>query len=354
MPAEEDMSKSSIILLTLLTVAFTSCTKRNSQITNQISLERQKEVVIYTYDSFISEWGPGSEIQRMFEEETDYQITWVNCGESVQVLTRAILEKNNTQADVLLGLDNNLSQKAVESNILLQYKPQNADEILQAGISTILSEDWYLTPYDYSHFAMIYDSLSTVPCPSSLEDLTNPVYKNKIILMDPRTSTPGLGFLAWTVAVYGEDVNDYWARLKPNILTMAPSWSTGYGLFKKNEAPLVISYTTSAASHIEYDNTDRYKTVIFEQGHTIQVEGVGILQNAPNVNGAKSFVDFLISEKAQEVIPLTQWMNPVNVNVKFPESYTKAAPIPQTTLTVDATVVQDAVEIIMQNLSKFN
>ena len=49
--------------------------------------------------------------------------------------------------------------------------------------------------------------------------------------MDPRMSTPGAGFLAWTMAVYGERHTDYWERLKPNILTLAPGWDAGYGLF---------------------------------------------------------------------------------------------------------------------------
>jgi thiamine transport system substrate-binding protein len=142
--------------------------------------------------------------------------------------------------------------------------------------------------------------------------------------MDPRTSTPGLGFKCWAEKVYGSDYDAYMKRLEPSILTMAPSWSVGYGMFTKGEAPLVISYTTSAAYHIEYDEGDQFKALKFTDGHIRQIEGACIVKNAPNLAGAKKFMDFLISEEAQNIIPLTQWMFPANKNVKLPASYSAA------------------------------
>ncbi len=40
----------------------------------------------------------------------------------------------------------------------------------------------------------------------------------------------------------------------------------------------------------------------------------------------------MISDKAQSLLPLGQWMFPVNKNVELPQSYKNAAPIPQATL----------------------
>lgn len=341
------MFKSSIKFIPfilLILAVFSGCSKKAAD------ESRLKEVVVYTYDSFVSEWGAGPEIEKLFEEKTGLELTFVDCGDAVQVLSRAVLEKNDVQADVILGLDNNIAQKAEKAGILVSYKPADADKIISDEIRLQLGKNWTLTPYDYSHFAMIYDTLSDVPCPKSLEDLLNPVYEKKIILMDPRTSTPGLGFVTWTAAIYGDKTADYWKALKPNILTMAPGWSSGYGLFKKGEAPLVISYTTSPASHIEYDSTDRYIAPVFEQGHPVQVEGAGILKGAKNRKGAELFIDFLISEEAQSVMPLTQWMNPVNKAVALPACYEQAAPIPSKTLAVDPAVLDKTVDEIMKIL----
>ena len=352
MPAEEDMFKSSYfkfisLFICLGCAVLTGCAKKSSE--SAVETEK-KEVVVYTYDSFVGEWGPGAEIEKLFEEKTGYDLTFVDCGDGVQVLSRAVLEKDNVQADIILGLDNNIADQAIKAGILSSYKPADAENVISEDVIAQLGKDWLLTPYDYSHFAMIYDTTSNVPCPKSLQDLTDPVYKGKIILMDPRTSTPGLGFVSWTVSIFGDKVEDYWTALKPNILTMAPGWSAGYGLFKQGEAPLVISYTTSPASHVEYDNDDTKIAAIFEEGHSIQVEGAGILSGAPNRKGAEAFIDFLISEEVQSVLPLTQWMNPANKNVKLPASYEAAAPIPAKTLSADPVEVAAAVEKVMKVL----
>ena len=102
---------------------------------------------------------------------------------------------------------------------------------------------------------------------------------------------------------------------------MSPSWSTGYGLFVQGEAPLVVSYTTSSAYHLYFDKTERYKALIFQDGHILQIEGAGILKSAKNMRGAKLFMNFLISEKAQEILPLTQWMYPSNSKEQLPDCY---------------------------------
>ncbi len=300
---------------------------------NDSSEQRETEVVVYAYDSFTADWGPGPELVKRFEAETGCKCTLISAGDAVQVLTRAVLEKNAPQADVLVGLDNNQVKTVKAHKVLQSYKPTNADSLIPAD--AVMDPDWQLVPYDWSYFALIYDTQSDTPAPESLSDLTKDVYAKKLILMDPRTSTPGLGFAAWTRAVFGDKYLDYWKALKPSILTMAPGWDAGYGLFTAGEAPLVISYTTSPAYHVEYDKTDRYRALIFDEGHIMQIEGAGLVKGAPNAKGGKAFLDFLISEKAQSVLPLTQWMYPVNAQVVLPASY-KAAPKASKTLTSDS------------------
>ena len=310
---------------------------------------RMNQVVIYTYDSFLSEWGAAPQLELLFEEQTGLDCIFIDAGDGAQILSRVTIEKDLPQADVVIGIDNNQVNLARTSGALEAYKPVDAEKLIPKDL--LLTEDWLLTPYDWSHFAMIYDSQSSIPCPESLEDLTKDVYRKKIILMDPRTSTPGLGFVAWTVAVFQEKYLDFWRELKPNILTMAPSWSTGYGLFSSGEAPLVLSYTTSPAYHIEYAEGDRFKTIIFDQGHVRQIEGAALVRNAPNSTGGKKFIDFLITQQAQNALPLTQWMYPVNQQVELPASY-QAAPMAKTTLQVDNQTLASAVEEVMSLLAE--
>ena len=315
-----------ISLFILLVCSFIGCKKNDSA--------RDGEVVIYTYDSFSGEWGAGPEIARLFEEKTGIKVTYADCGDSVQILSKAILEKNEPYADILLGLDNNLIQKVREADVLENYIPSNSS-LVKNELWTELNasenkKDFILTPYDFSHFAMIWNSTSKIPAPTSLEDMTKPIYKNSIILMDARTSTVGLGFETWVKAVYGDKADDYMNRLKPSILTVSPGWSAGYGMFTEGEAPLVISYTTSPAYHVEYGEGDQFKALVFEQGHVRQIEGAGIVKGAPNKKGAQQFIEFLISDEAQTLLPIGQWMFPSNEGVPLPDSYKAAAPVPKT------------------------
>ena len=341
--------KKARILCSLAAAAliFCSCNKK----TVTVDEARLQKVVVYSYDSFISEWGPGPELEARFEAQSGYDLEFVNCDDGVQVVNRAIREKQAPQADVIVGIDNADAARALSEKLVTPYKPKDADSI-KSELATALSNDWSITPYDWSHFALVYDTQAAVPAPTQLQDLTDSRYAKQLILLDPRTSTPGRGFAAWTLAVFGDTYLDFWRALKPNILTMASSWSSGYGLFTKGEAPLVISYTTSPAYHVENDKTDRYQALIFDEGHIMQVEGAGVVRGAPNEKGAKAFMDFLLSPEAQEVLPLTQWMYPANSNVELPDSYKKAAPVATKTLSVDAAAINDAVQNISNVFSE--
>ena len=143
----------SILLIINLFVS-AACSKK------AVQSAQKKEVVIYTYDSFMSEWGPGSAIASGFEKATGFSAVYVNCGDAAQVLSKAVLEKNNVQADVLLGVDNNLINKARKENVLVSFKPKGADEVIPSELSDGLGGDWLLTPYDWSKFALIYDTQS--------------------------------------------------------------------------------------------------------------------------------------------------------------------------------------------------
>jgi thiamine transport system substrate-binding protein len=278
--------------------------------------EKSADLVIWTYDSFNSKWGPGPDVSKVFEEKTGIKIKWISHGDAGEIASRLIQEGKNADADIILGIDQNLAPRVLNSGLLEAYRPKGADQIFK---ELVLDSNFRITPFDYSYFAIVYDS-QTINPPQSLEDLTSPQFKQKLILIDPRTSSPGLGFFAWVKKVYGDKWKEYWLRLNPSILTIANGWSTAYGLFTKGEAPLVLSYTTSPGYHLEYENTERYKAAIFTDGHIMQIEIAGLLKSAKNKDNAKAFLDFMISPDFQNIIPLTNWMYTV-IDIPLPDSF---------------------------------
>jgi thiamine transport system substrate-binding protein len=316
----------SVVLAVTLVFFTAACTKSEEPAQQPVQAQEVQKaepdsIDVYAYDSFVSEWGPGPAIKEGFENATGIELNLHSIGDSGQVLQRAILEKDDPKADVIIGIDNNMLFQALEADILISYESPQLEHIDRA---LHFDPSFHVLPYDYGYFAMIYNEQMTDTVPSSLEDLTSEEYEKRIILMDPRTSSPGLGFLLWTVAAYGDDFTEYWERLKPSVLTVTDGWDTGYGLFTNGEAPLVLSYTTSPAYHVEYEEVYQFLPAMFDEGHYLQIEGAGILKGADNPDGAKLFMDYLLSTEAQEIIPLTNWMYPVRDDLELPASYAYA------------------------------
>ncbi|MGL1891873.1 MAG: thiamine ABC transporter substrate-binding protein [Spirochaetaceae bacterium] len=328
------MKKLLLILLVLCsTVLFASSNK-------EVAVETD-ELTIYAYDSFTSDWGPGPQIIPLFEEKYGIKVNMVDFGDAGSVLTKAISEKDSPIADIIIGVDNNMLSKALKADILTPY---SSDSVKALDKDLQFDKKNSLVPFDYGYFSIIYDTEALDNPPMSLEDLTKPEYAKSLILMDPRTSSPGLGFLLWTKAVYGDDYLEYWNRLKPSILTITDGWSSGYGLFTQGEAPMVLSYTTSPAYHVAYEETTRYQALIFEEGNYMQLEGLGIIKGSKNILNAQKFLDFMLSEEAQNILPMTNWMFPVNSKVELPESFDYAL-YPKKTLQLDYDLIEKNYDI---------
>jgi thiamine transport system substrate-binding protein len=262
-------------------------------------------LTVYTYESFVSEWGPGPKVKTAFEKDCNCTVQWVAVTDGVAMLNRLKLEGPQTSADVVLGLDTNLTAEARTTGLFGPHQ-QDASKL---NLPVPWTDDTFL-PYDYAHFAVVYDTKSMPIPPKSLDELVNGDPAQKIVLEDPRTSTPGLGFLLWMKSVYGNKAAEAWGKLKGRILTTTPGWSEAYGLFTKGEAPMVFSYTTSPAYHIIAESTDRYAAANFAEGHYLQIEVAGLIEGSPRKELARKFLAFMITPGFQDRIPTNNWMFP--------------------------------------------
>ena len=177
-------------------------------------------------------------------------------------------------------------------------------------------KDGNFLPYDFGYFAVIYDSEKIKTPPTSLKELLEGSPDQKIVIQDPRTSTPGLGFVLWMKSVYGDQAPDAWKKLAPRVLTVTPGWSEAYGLFTKGEAEMVLSYTTSPAYHEIAENSQRYKAAAFSEGHYMQVEVAGQTKKGAANPLAKQFLEFMLTPAFQDVIPENNWMLPAAATSK--------------------------------------
>lgn len=259
-------------------------------------------LTIYTYDSFVSEWGPGPAVEKAFEADCGCDLQFVASGDGAALLSRVLIEGKDSPADLLLGLDTNLTAVAADSGLFVPHGLQVDYDLPTAW------NDPLFAPYDWGYFAFVYDKTKVADVPDSFETLA--ASQIKIVIQDPRSSTPGLGLLMWIRQAYGDGAANIWAGLADNIVTVTPGWSEAYGLFLEGEADAVLSYTTSPAYHLIAEGDDSKAAMAFVEGHYLQVEVAGKLAASDQPELADRFLAFMATPAFQAVIPETNWMYP--------------------------------------------
>ena len=303
MPAEEKMRL--VIIITLIYIFSSSL--------------RAEKLTVYTYDSFVSEWGPGPIVEKIFEDKYEIDLQFIAVDSAATLLNKIILEGENTKADLVLGLDMNLFNAAEKSELFVSHNMKNINNKLTLPLNW---ESDIFVPYNYGYFAFVYNNKTLKNPPLSMEDLINKT-DARIVIQDPRTSTPGLGLLTWMKALYGDSAQNKWSQLNKKIISVTKGWTDAYyNFFMAGEADMVLSYSTSPAAHIMFEeNYDIYAST-FKEGNYISVEFAGILNSSKNKRMANKFLDFMISDDFQKVIPGTNIMYPVT-DVEMPEAFNK-------------------------------
>ena len=284
------------------------------------------ELTVYTYDSFVSDWGPGPAVKTAFEEVCDCTLTFVGAGDGAALLARIRLEGARSEADVVLGLDTNLTAAAAETGLFAPHAV-SADYDLP-----IAWTDPNFVPFDWGYFAFVHNA--DLAAPANFRDLADSDLS--IVIQDPRSSTPGLGLLMWVKAAYGDEAPAIWEGLADNVVTVTKGWSEAYGLFLEGEADMVLSYTTSPAYHLIAEEDASKTAAAFDEGHYMQIEVAGKLASSDQPELADQFLAFMVSDAFQSIIPTTNWMYPaVTPEAGLPEGF-ETLITPETALLVPA------------------
>ena len=278
------------------------------------------KLTIYTYDSFVSEWGPGPIIEKIFEEKYNTDINFIAVDSAATLLNKVILEGDTSKADIVLGLDMNLFDLAEQSGLFTSHNIKDINNLINLPLKWETNK---FVPYNYGYFSFVYNEANLETPPKSMDELINST-NARIVIQDPRTSTPGLGLLTWMKALYGDKAGDEWKKLNKKIISVTKGWTDAYyNFFMAGEADMVLSYTTSPAAHIMFEERYDILATTFEEGNYITIEFAGILNNSQNKDLANKFLNFMLSKEFQSVIPSTNIMYPVTNIKDLPEAFDK-------------------------------
>lgn len=274
-----------------------------------------------------------------FESSNNIKVNFILSGDAGSMLNKAVLTKNAPIADVLYGVDNTFLSRALSENI---FEPYNSPLLEQIPDQFELDPDHQALPVDFGDVCINYDKRffgdKGMPVPDSLEQLAKPDYKGLLVVENPATSSPGLAFLFATIAEYGpEGYLAYWQQLKDNGLVVVNDWNTAYytnfsGSSGKGQQPMVVSYGTSPAAEVIFSDPRVEEaptaSLVGKNMCFRQIEFVGILKGSKNRSSAQKFVDFMLSKRFQEDIPLNMFVFPANETAQLPTEFTEFVQIP--------------------------
>lgn len=306
------------------------------------------EVRLMTHDAFAL----SPEVLGLFEQEHGVPIvTLDNLGDTILMVNQAILAADDPLADVLYGVDNTILSRPVQAGIFDAYHAAGVDAVPSA---LRLDPDERVTPIDYGDVCVNLDLAAFrpggLPTPMRLEDLTRLELKGKLVVENPAKSSPGLAFLLATIVRFGETGaytwRDYWTDLDANEVLVSDSWTDAYELrfsggAGQGDRPLVVSYASSPAAEVYYAAAPPPgpPTAALLDGCFRQVEFAAVLAHTPELELARQLVDFLLSQRVQEDIPLNMFVWPALPTAVVPDAFSRYSTQPSQPLSMDQATI---------------
>ena len=293
------------------------------------------EVVLVTHDSFAI----SDDVKSAFEDESGLTLRILKAGDAGEIVTRALLTAGNPEGDVLFGVDDNLLARALEGDVFEAYESPALTEV-DPGL--VLDPEHRATPIDRGDVCLNYDRAfftgADMPPPLNLADLTLPRHRGQLVVENPATSTPGLAFMLATIAQLGEGWQDYWRALRANDVLVVDGWEEAYNARFTRAAggnrPIVVSYASSPPAEVIFrkPRPAEAPTAVVEDSCFRQIELAGVLRGAKNEDGARELIDFMLSKRFQEDIPLQMFVFPARRDATLPPEFERFAVVPEAPL----------------------
>ncbi|MEU6992514.1 2-aminoethylphosphonate ABC transporter substrate-binding protein [Streptomyces sp. NPDC046465] len=265
----------------------------------------ENTVTVYSADGLKGENGDGwyDQVFKDFTKKTGIKVNYVEGG-SGEMVQRAVRERSNTQADVMITLPPFI-QQADEKGLLQSYKPKGAEEVGAADKDA----DGKWTSVVNNYFGFIYNKkeLSGGKAPRTWEDLTDSSYKNKVQYSTPGVAGDGTAVLVKAMHDFGgkEPAMEYLKKLQSN--NVGPSASTGKLAPKVDKGELLAANGDVQMNYAQSKDMPNLgiwfpakrggKPTTFALPYA-----AGLVTKAPHDANAKKFLDYVLSATAQQQV----------------------------------------------------
>ncbi|MET9426670.1 2-aminoethylphosphonate ABC transporter substrate-binding protein [Streptomyces sp. NPDC003036] len=294
----------------LLAAALTGCGTGSAA-------SNEKVVTVYSADGLKGEKGDGwyDQVFADFEKETGIKVEYVEGG-SGEMVQRALREKRNTQADVLVTLPPFI-QQADSKGLLQRYEPQGADHV--HGADKAADGAW--TSVVNNYFGFVYNKKELPKAPTTWEELLGAAYKDKLQYSTPGVAGDGTAVVIKAMHDFGgqKPAMEYLKKLQAN--NVGPSSSTSKLTPKVDKGELLVANGDVQMNFAQAKSMPNLgiwfparqggKPTTFALPYA-----AGLVKDAPHSENGKKLLDFMLSERAQRQVSAVGGGFPARTDVK--------------------------------------
>lgn len=230
-----------------------------------------------------------------FEEETGVKVDLFE-GTTGEILARLEAEKDNPVADVvvLASWSDGLAMK--NDGGLESYEAKDSDKLYPE----FLDADHQLFGTSASAVGVIYNTTIYESIDADWSDFADEAYNGDIAMPDPEKSGAAKDFLA---GYFSENKDDWktWEDVAANGLTIPGANKAALEAVTTGEKGILLA----GVDYNAYKSIDEGEPLAIyypKSGTVVNPRPAMILKTSKNMDNAKAFVDFLISDKAQELV----------------------------------------------------
>lgn len=294
-----------LVLGLLVSFSLIGCTESADPGANDVEAPAEDEEVEaepapYTGDplQIYAAYGGLDEIMEAFTNDTGIPVEFISMS-SGEVLSRMRAEEGRSLGDVWFGGGVDSFMVAAEEGLLEAYISPESQHIEER----FKDPDGYWTGVSIVLVTFVVNTELAeelgVPIPQTWDDLLDPIYREEILMPNPGISGTAFTAMAAILQRLGED--DGWAflaELDKNIPYYAERGSEPPNKASLGEILIGISPDGINAKREGYPVEIIYPS----DGTAWWHSPVAIIAGAPNLEAAKRFVDWTLTERGQEVL----------------------------------------------------
>ncbi|MFB6077688.1 MAG: thiamine ABC transporter substrate binding subunit [Halarchaeum sp.] len=297
-----------------------------------------RTLTVATYQSYVDgEDSPGAWLKNEFEAANGgVTVEWTTpsggSSSGINEYIQRAKQGAEIDADLYVGL-NTGELVRIDEELDDPLFATVTDALSHAGDvkeALTVDPDGRALPYDTGYITPVMDATVLDDVPTTFDDLLDPAYEGDLLAENAQSSDTGEAFLLWSIHEKGPDgYLDYWRDLLDNGVRVLDTWQAAYNAYTKGESPMVVSYSTAqvyAANNGE--DIEKYHLGFLDEQGYANPETAAVFEASDTPDLAASFLDFMLSADAQNVVPQKNYQYPATTTGSLSGNFAKYAQEP--------------------------